>query len=60
MVHLDLDSRETEILASVLESAMSDLGYEIGNTDRLDYRDKLKERRSVLQKVTEALTEAVC
>jgi len=58
MVHLDLDSKDSEILASVIHAALSDLSYEISNTDRQDYRDKLKERRVVLQGVARALTEA--
>ncbi len=58
MVHLDLDSREADILSSVLQSALSDLGYEISNTDLKDYREKLKERRVVLEKVTSVLAES--
>ena len=58
MIHLDLDFRGTEILVSVLEGALSDLSFEISSTDTKDYRDMLKERRAVLQRVVETLSEA--
>ena len=57
MIHLDLDARGTEILVSVLDGTLSDLSYEISNTDRLDYRERLKERRSVVRHVRDALIE---
>jgi len=55
MVHLDLTDKETAILDAALESYLSDLRYEIGNTDSLDYRNMLKERKAVLRKVANTL-----
>lgn len=52
MVQIQLSHEHAEVLVSVLESALSDLSYEISNTDSQDYRDMLKRRR-------EALDEAV-
>lgn len=58
MMNLDLSPAEQAILREVLESAVSDLGTEISGTDAKDYRDDLKDRREVLQKVLAALGTA--
>lgn len=51
MATINLDATETEILRETLESIASDLGYEISNTDAKDYRDKLKAKRALIQRV---------
>jgi hypothetical protein len=58
MVQLDLSEEERQILLEVLETALSDLRMEIADTDRMDFREMLKERKAVLSKVIEALQEA--
>lgn len=55
MIELDLNRSETEILADVLESYLSDLRMEIADTDSKDFRDQLKVRKQVLIKVLAAL-----
>ena len=55
MLTLDLSAAEQAILREVLEDAVSDLGMEIAGTDSKDFRDDLKDRREVLQKVIAAL-----
>lgn len=55
MLQLDLNSTEREILVSILEVCLSDLRMEIANTDSMDYRDVLKERKGVLIKSLAAL-----
>ena len=55
MLTLDLSASEQAILRDVLENAVSELGMEIGATDSKDFRDDLKDRREVLQKVIAAL-----
>mgnify|MGYP003572231207 FL=1 len=50
-IALDLNDEDAGILREVLESAQSELGYEIANTDSKDYRDKLKRRQVLLQRV---------
>ena len=55
MIHLDLDEQERQILDETLQSYLSDLSYEIADTDSMDYRDKLKAKRAVLLKIKEAL-----
>jgi len=58
MVHLDLTDKETTILDAAMESYLSDLRYEIGNTDSLDYRNMLKERKAVLRKLVNILADS--
>ncbi len=57
MLELDLDANEKSILKTVLESYLSDLRMEIADTDRMEFRDMLKERKAVLIKVLEALAQ---
>jgi len=51
MISLDLSSVEREILSDVLASYLSDLRMEIADTDSMDFRDRLKRRKSVVEKV---------
>lgn len=55
MVQLDLKPDEQEILRETLESYISDLSVEIADTDNKDFREKLKWRRDVLNKVLASL-----
>jgi len=55
MIQLDISDEEAGTLREVLESAVSDLGYEIGNTDAKDYRDGLKAKQALLRRVLEQL-----
>jgi hypothetical protein len=58
MSQIEISSQEATALLETLESVVSDLGYEIANTDAKDFRDKLKEKRARLQRVMEALGAA--
>lgn len=58
MIHLDLDEQEKQILDIALTSYLSDLSYEIADTDKQDYREQLKARRVVLEKIKGALEQA--
>ena len=58
MVNLDLTKEENDILATVLESYLSDLRMEIADTDSMDFRESLKKRKDVLNKVLETLKSA--
>ena len=58
MIHLDLDATEQKILIQVLESYLSDLSYEIADTDRLEFREELKAKRDVLNKILQAVKQA--
>lgn len=48
---IKLSELEKEILSEVLESHISDMTMEITDTDSMDYREQLKARRTVLQKI---------
>ena len=55
MTELELDDREKGVLADVLKRSLSDLHTEIAHTDSGEYRDMLKARRAVVEKVLRAL-----
>jgi hypothetical protein len=55
MIHLDLDEQEREVLGKVLQNYLSDLSYEIADTDNMDFRNELKAKRAVLEKIQQAL-----
>lgn len=57
MISLELESQEVQILDETLKVYLSDLSYEISNTDLKDYRDKLKSKRAVLEKIKKALEQ---
>ena len=59
MLELDLTPEEVAILRRVLTNDLSDLRMEIADTDRLDFRDRLRERKTVLAKVLDGLGEPV-
>ena len=58
MIQLDLNQQDTEVLADVLESYLSDLRMEIADTDLQEYREGLKSRKEVLIKVLDELKES--
>ena len=58
MIHLDLDATERSILMETLESYLSDMSYEIADTDRLEFREELKAKRDVLNKILDAVKKA--
>ena len=51
MIQLDITEEERQVLAGVLQSYLSDLRMEIANTDSYDFRQLLKDRKEVLEKV---------
>jgi hypothetical protein len=58
MIHLDLDATERSILLETLESYLSDMSVEIADTDRFEFREQLKARRDVLNKILDAVKQA--
>jgi hypothetical protein len=58
MIHIDLNEQEREILDKALQSYLSDLSYEIADTDDTDFREALKVKRSVLEKIKDAVEKA--
>lgn len=55
MIRLDLTDDERATLVGVLESYLSDLRMEISDTDSLDFRNMLKERKAVIEKALVAM-----
>jgi hypothetical protein len=54
---IKLSDLEKEILSEVLESYLSDMSMEITDTDSMDYREQLKARRTVIQKILKEIKE---
>lgn len=52
---LDLNKTEEQVLVDTLESSLNRLRDEISHTDAYDYRELLKERKEILQKLRQKL-----
>ena len=57
-MQLTLTEAETVMLAEILESYRSDLRMEIADTDSMDFREHLKQREALLDKILRQLQEA--
>lgn len=57
MHDIHLDDEQRDVLTEALETYLSDLRYEIGNTDAKDFRDELKHKKRLLEKTLEALKQ---
>jgi len=55
MSTLKLTPDENQLLQELLESALSDLRVEIVSTDRIEYKEALKERKSLIMDMLEKL-----
>lgn len=51
MVSIELNEAEREALLATLRNVVSDLGMEIAATDRLSFREELKDRRDHLRQI---------
>jgi len=58
MPKLNLTKKERAVVAETLRTALSNLRYEIANTDNFDFRSGLKEKEAVLEKVVATLEQA--
>jgi hypothetical protein len=56
-IELNLSDDEQNIIKDILENSISDLSMEITDTDKMEYREKLKIKRNVLQKLLNSLKE---
>ena len=52
---ITLSDSEKEILTEALDTYLSDLGMEITDTDSMDFREKLKLKRTTIQKILKDL-----
>jgi hypothetical protein len=55
MPEIDLTPEERLVLTDILKRALEDLHTEISHTDSGDYRDALRARRGVVEKVLESI-----
>jgi NurA-like 5'-3' nuclease len=55
MVSLNLSQKEADVLRDVLTQQHNRLLMEIANTDVREYRDSLKERETIVRKITDQL-----
>jgi hypothetical protein len=55
-MQLDLTEDEATVLRTVLTEYLSDLRMEIVDTERMEFRENLKETKRVLDKVLAALS----
>ena len=51
MLQIQLSRQEKKVLAEFLKESISDLGMEIADTDRQDFREQIKGRRDVLARL---------
>lgn len=58
MVRLILSPEQHQLLVELLESCLSDLRMEIVDTDQIDYKDMLKDRKNILLSLLETLRSA--
>ncbi len=59
MIHLEINiaKKELDVVLETLENSISDLKMEIADTDQMDFREGLKNKRIIIQKVIDALRE---
>ncbi len=57
-MEIPLNSEEVAILRETLSADVSDLGMEIADTDRKDFRETLKRRKKVLMEILQKLSRA--
>lgn len=58
MTQLTLNEEETGVLADTLEGVLSDLGFEIADTDRMAFREELKKKREILERVLASIRDS--
>jgi S-adenosylmethionine/arginine decarboxylase-like enzyme len=51
MARLELSDGDASTLKEILSETLSELRYEISNTDAHDYREKLRLKQGVLERV---------
>jgi hypothetical protein len=58
MIQLMLTEEERDLLIEILENDKSDLRMEIASTDRLGYRDMLKNREALMKSIQQKLEQS--
>ena len=57
MVLLNFSEEELKMFKEILESYLSDLRMEIADTDRMDFREKLKKKERFLNELLTLLNK---
>ncbi|MCW8193498.1 hypothetical protein F6455_01695 [Proteobacteria bacterium 005FR1] len=57
-MQLSITHEERELLVQTLESNLSDLSYEIGNTDSFAFREDLKRKSAAMKSLLATLRQA--
>ncbi len=52
---IEITDLERQVLGQILNSALANLDVEIRRTDHLEFKESLKQRRVVLNKISEKL-----
>ena len=61
MIHLDIDNIEQEELKEFLQHCLKWLTVEVHHTDSFAFRDRLKQKRKLIQNLLDQLeSEAAC
>ena len=55
MLNLDITTEEKEILMESIETAISNLGLEIADTAKREFKEGLKTKKAALMKILELL-----
>jgi len=58
-MQLELDQQERTLLLQLVDAALHEIGTEIRRTRTYDYKDDLKERRRLLQRLRGRLADEV-
>jgi predicted transcriptional regulator len=58
-IKLNISSQDAEIIIEILEDYLADLSMEITDTDSMEYREKLKSKRTSVQRVLKSLQEEI-
>ena len=57
-INLKLDNEDAEVLQQVLEAYLSELRFEISNTDNFDYRSRLHQQEDRIKRMISTLKGA--
>jgi hypothetical protein len=57
MIHLELTDDEAKVLREALDFYLSDLRMEVADTDRQDFRNRLKQEETTIKKILGALVK---
>ena len=58
MPQLELNELEAKTLDETLTTVLSNMSYEIADTDTYDFRQDLKKKRDVLARIADKLRES--